>query len=286
MTQVVRLADLAFNWDSDDLGKWICEDLQGWYSSAPMRGGSRDLPAGNGSSESSKNYRSARPLLFIGHVKSHSKAVAREQMFDAFAAIQADGAPFELSVENEFGKRTLQVTLDGSAIVKPHRFLLGAYVEAALIAYDPIKYGELRSPSTGLPTSGGGLEYNLGAPSGALYYGTNGNLGRLTLSNAGTAEVWPVFVVTGELSSGFFIQRLDTGQMVRYDRVVPAGSSVRIDFRTGEVLVDDISDGSTYLTRYDFFSVQRGESYEVQFNAIGGSSGSPQMAGLHGDGYW
>jgi len=61
---------------------------------------------------------------------------------------------------------------------------------------------------------------------------------------------------------------------------------VAIDFRTGEVLVDGLSDGSTYLTGYSFWSVGPGESIEAQFNAIGGSSGTPTATWEIRDGYW
>lgn len=124
------------------------------------------------------------------------------------------------------------------------------------------------------------------APHGTLFYGANGDLGRATLTNSGTARVWPSVVLKGGLTAGFFVQRLDTGQVVRYDRIVPEGSTVTINFRTGAVLIDGLSDGSTYLTRYEFFSVGPGESIEVQFNAIGGSTGKPTATLTIADGYW
>lgn len=283
MSVSVTIDGLVFYGDgtSDD---WIYEAVPSWYSSAPMKGQSTDYPMSDGQSPIAKAYRSAKAFTFTGTLaaKTPAEAIGRWMQF---AAVQSDGRPFPFTVEDPFGVLTCMVTLDGSAEVLEINNL-GAEVEATFIAHDPIKYGQSRVVSTGLPTAGGGLEYPLHSPAGALFYGANGNLGRVTLSNAGTAAVWPSVVVSGGLTAGFYIQRLDTGQVVRYDRVVPDGSTLSIDFRTGEVLVDGISDGSTYLTRSEFFSIGPGVSADVQFNAIGGSSGTPMAAFTISDGYW
>jgi hypothetical protein len=150
-----------------------------------------------------------------------------------------------------------------------------ARVDATFICYDPVKYGPESTVTTGLPTPGGGLEYPLGDPGGALYYGALGTLGRVTLTNEGTADTWPVFEVSGTLVDGFQLRRIDTGDVLQYDRVVPAGTTVTIDCRTGAVLIDGVSDGSTYLTRDDFFSVPARGSCEVQFSAV--STGTDAM---------
>jgi len=285
MTISVTIDGLTFYGDGAN-SDWIYERLQGWYSSPPMRGQSQDRPAGDGAFGLAKAYRSARPLTFTGSLVGSSPSVAVTDLWMAFAAIQSNGEPFVLSVTDNFGTLSCTVSLDGPVVIDEITDY-GASVEASFIAYDPIKYAAATNPSTGLPTSGGGLEYNLGSGAGGeLNYGANGVLGRMTLTNSGTAAVWPSFSITGALTTGFFLQRLDTGQVVRYDRVVPAGSTVAIDFRTGAVIVDGLSDGSTYLTRYEFFSVLPGESFEVQFNAIAGSSGTPTATATIANGFW
>jgi len=251
-----------------------------------MRANAVDRPTGEGAFGSTKNYRAARALRFEGVLEGND--LATQQGFeDAFAAIQADGVPFPLSVENDLGTRSLlSVTLVGEAEIIPDPDFLGATVTARFLAYDPVKYGPEVPYSTGLASGGGGLEYNLGSPSGALYYGALGNLGRVTVTNAGTADVWPVVIVGGILDAGFYLQCLETGQIVRYDRVVPAGSTVTLDFRTGEVLVDGVSDASTYVTIDQFFPVPAGGSITVQFNSLGASSGTPTMTVSAPEGGW
>lgn len=264
---------------------WVCRRLQGWYSGAPIRDDAQDRPASDGAFGISKAYRSARPLRFEGALFADTAAEAQATLWRAFSAVQSDGVPFPLSVTDALGTLTATVSVSGSIEIDPLTDK-AARVLARFIAYDPVKYGPERNLVTGLPTAGGGLTYNLFDPAGALDYGANGNLGRVQLSNAGTAEVWPRLRIDGGLASGFFAQRLDTGQTVRYDRVVPLGSWVEVDFSTGAVVVDGVSDGSTYLTRGEFFSVPPGAQYDVQFNGLGTVSGTPLMTMTIADGYW
>ena len=258
--------------------------LAGWYGSPPNRASAVDRPSSDGAFGIVKTYRSARSLTFEGSLFA-STPNAAAVLWQTFAAIQADGRPISISVEDDFGTLTATGSLDGAVQVEEIN-AYAANVSAVFVCYDPLKYGPERTLVTGLPTAGGGLTYNLFNPAGALDYGANGNLGRVQLSNSGTAEVWPRLRIDGGLSTGFFAQRLDTGQTVRYDRVVPLGSWVDVDFATGAVVVDGVSDGSTYLTRGEFFSVPPGAQYDVQFNGLGTVTGTPQMTMTIADGYW
>jgi hypothetical protein len=280
------MTDVIFQgrtWKGDGTGDFVFQKLDGIDGGAPMRGSSDDLPNSDGAVALAHVDRSALPLKFIGLMRAATDAEGKS-MRRWFAALQSDGIPFELQyVESDGEVLTLTVTVNGVPYVEKWNERT-AYVEVSLIAFDPVKYGAKHTAVTGLSQPGGGLEYPLHSPSGALSYGSVGELGRVTLYNNGTADVWPVVHVTGALTLGFFIQRLGSGEVVRYDRVVPAGTTVDIDFATGETLVDGISDASIYLTRSEFFPVRPGESFEVQFNAVSGSSGSPQMTITNGDG--
>lgn len=258
--------------------------LDGWYGSPPNRASAIDRPASDGAFGIIKTYRSARSLTFDGSLFATTPNAAA-LLWQAFAAIQADGRPITISLEDDLGTLNVTASLDGAVRVEeinPY----AANVSAVFVCYDPLKYGAERTLTTGLPTAGGGLAYNLFNPAGALDYGANGNLGRVQLTNSGTAEVWPRLRIDGGLADGFFAQRLDTGQTVRYDRVVPLGSWVDVDFATGAVVVDGVSDGSTYLTRGEFFSVPPGAQYDVQFNGLGSATGTPLMTMKIADGYW
>lgn len=271
---MIELAGLTFN----DSGRgWVFADLLDWYTLPDSKSPNTPLPQGHGSFNPGQDWRSAAAISFTaGYVgESQADCIAAVEEFTAVGALTT-GPTMRVTDDLRTTSRDVSVRRIGV----PDFFGYDHYevhFAVDVLAWDPVRYGEAVAAATTLPTSGGGLEYNLhsGGAGGALYYGANGNLGRVSLTNEGTAETWPILEVTGELTSGFYVQALDTGQVVRYDRVVPAGSVVSIDFRTGEVLVDGASDASTYLTRDEFFSIPAGGSVQVQFNAIGGSSGSP-----------
>jgi hypothetical protein len=269
--------------DDAETGR-VYTNFPGWYGSPPMRANSVDRPNGDGAFSVSKARRSARVLTFDGALFGSTANAAMELWAD-FSSVQSSGVPVVITVADEYGTLSVTASLDGVVDVQPLS-REAATVTAQFVAYDPIKYGPDRLFVTGLPIAGGGLEYPLHSPAGVLSYGSNGVLGRVTVSNDGTAAVFPRVQIAGGLAAGFFVQRLDTGQVVRYDRVVPDGTTVDIDFRTGSVLVDGESDGSTYLTRAEFFPIEPGESVEVQFNAIAGSSGTPLMTLTSANGFW
>ena len=269
--------------DTGETGR-VYTRLAGWYGSPPVRADAVERPGADGAFSVSKAYRSPRSVTFEGNLFGASSNAAMV-LWSEFAGVQSSGAPVTITVEDDFGLLSAVASLDGPVSIEAIS-RDSASVTATFICYDPIKYGPVRTLTTGLPTSGGGLTYELFEPDGELDYGANGLLGRVTLTNVGTAAVYPKFTVTGALTTGFFVQRLDTGQRLRYDRVVPAGSNVVIDSRTGSVVVDGTSDGSTYLTVAEFFAVEAGASFDVQFNAIGGSSGTPLLAAQISDGYW
>lgn len=278
------LGGLTFS--ASDSASLVIESLDGWYSGPPVRSVVDNRPTANGAFGVSQVFKGARVITQRGTILADSLPDGMD-LWSSFAALQADGQPSMFSVTDDLGTRSASVTLAGPPEVSPIVAGYATYI-LQLVARDPVKYGPGTSVATGLPAAGGGLEYNLysGGAGGALYYGTNGDLGRITLFNAGTAETWPSVVITGELTTGFYLQCLETGEVVRYDRVVPAGTTVSIDFRTGEVLVDGVSDGSAYLTRDEFFSLPPMTTRTVQFNPIAGSSGTPTMTVTQYDGWF
>jgi hypothetical protein len=269
VTVRLTIGSLLFSSDATESNLGISEGgLQGWFSSPPVKTVPDDRANSDGVFGVSKVYRSARPINLPGLFTGTGDPVADALTWRMISGILAAGNSGTIEVDDPAGALTSDVLLTGDACV-----------------LTPLVNG---MASYELPTAGGGLQYNLGdgGSGGTLYYGANGNLGRITLTNGGTADVYPLFTVTGQLDGGFYIQRLDTGDQLRYERVVPAGSTVSIDSRTGEVLVDGTSDASTYLTRDDFFPVPAMSSIDVQFNPISTSSGTPTMTASQRDGWW
>lgn len=256
----------------------------GWFSSPAVKTFLTERPASDGAFGEIEFNRSARVITLVGDVLSSPGELSNDCL--RLAGLLAQGEPKMLTVnDGSLVLSSLVRPFGGGATVTPIDDRNAEFI-LSLVAVDPIKYGPVRSLATGLPVEGGGLEYELGEPAAALFYGTGGDLGRVSLTNAGTATTFPMFTVTGGMADGFFIQRLDTGQVVRYDRVVSLGSTVTVNMRTGAVVVDGTSDGSTYLSRAEFFGVEAGASFDVQFNALGAATGTPTMTVDVQDGYW
>lgn len=263
--------------------KYTMRDIAGWFGPPPEKTQVIERPNADGAFGQERFYRAARPITLSGLVLGDGDGFAD---WLALSALMSAGVPQMLTVTDPTGSKSALVKIVGSGSdLQPLVNGMAQYV-LSLLAFDPVKYGPLRELVTGLPVEGGGLEYPLHDPAGALFYGANGELGRVTVSNAGTAKTFPVVTVTGGMADGFFIQRLDTGDVVRYDRVVPLGTDVSIDMRTGAVVVDGTSDGSTFLSRSEFFGVEPGAEFAVQFNALGTVTGTPTMTVSTMDGFW
>lgn len=268
---------------SDAESGLVYTKLQGWYSSPPMRSDADNRPNADGAFGVVRAYRSARVITFEGALYSDSSAAAIE-LWSTFAGVQSSGSPVPFSVTDDFATMSTEVSLDGSVEIEDISPSV-ATVRAQFVAYDPVKYSAPVVSVASVPSVGGGLQYNLHA-AGVLEYGSNGELGRVSVTNSGTAKTYPVVTVSGGLAGGFTVSRLDTGERVQYERVVSDGSTVVMDFRIGSVLVDGVSDASASVTIADFFGVEPGATVDVQFTPIGVVSGAPTMTVSLSSGWW
>lgn len=147
-----------------------------------------------------------------------------------------------------------------------------------MIAADPLRYGVDQSVTTGPPMSGGGLLFPLGTTPTAYWdFGADGQSGRVSVTNDGTAAVWPTLTATGGMSGGFVATNVTTGATVRFERPIPDDSVVSVNQRTGRASIDGQSDVSGFITQREFFSVPAGATHQVQFSVLGSTSGTPQF---------
>lgn len=280
---MIEIAGITFN----DTGRgYVFADLVDWYTLPDSKAPNDPIPQGHGSFDPGTDWRSAAaPSFTAGYIgDSAADCLAAVEAFTG--AVTAPAVPL-MRVTDSIRATSREVSIRHIGVpdfLAYDSFEVHFAVDA--LAWDPVRYGDETTAVATLPSAGGGLEYPVGSPSGALYYGANGNLGRVSVSNSGTADTWPTFTVTGALDAGFLIQCLDTGDAIRYDRVVPAGTTVTVDSRSGAVLVDGVSDASTYITRDEFFAIPAGGSCEVQFSSLGASSGSPTMTVGYRSGWW
>lgn len=261
---------------------YTISSLAGWYGPPPEKTQVVERPNADGAFGQDRFYRAARPITMSGLVLSDGEGF---EDWLALSSVMSAGRPQALTVTDSMGSQSSVVKIVGSASeLRPLVDGVAAYV-LSLIAFDPVKYGEPVVSSVGVPAAGGGLQYPL-HNAGVLEYGAVGELGRVTVENTGTAKTYPFITVLGGVADGFRVSRLDTGEAVQYDRAVPDGTVVTLDFRTGTVLVDGVSDASSSVSQAQFFGVEPGLSVEVQFTPLGATSGTPQMTVELSSGWW
>jgi hypothetical protein len=267
--------------------------LDGWFSSPPVGTQTIDRPNADGAFGINQFFRTGRPITITGTFFGSGEDAATYTQYLGLAALQSGGIPSQFSVTDPSGTKSSQVMVySNGCILNPIVNGIATFT-LSLIAFDPVKYGPTTVLSTGTPTSGGGLEYALGdvggsvgSASGALFYGSLGNLGRVSLTNNGTAAVWPIFNITGGLPGGFYIQCLETGQVVQYSSIVPAGTTITLDMGGETVAINGIAGGDNFLTQLNWFSIPPKSTITVQINPIAGTSGSPTLQASIADGFW
>lgn len=147
-------------------------------------------------------------------------------------------------------------------------------ISIPLLAPDPRRYGPARTTSTGLPVTGVGVADPLIDP---FTEGGGGDPGRVTVTNNGTTDTVVTFTVTGGMSEGCELTRVDTGQRLRLEWPIAAGNTVLFDPDEGQVWLDGQSPISGYLTRADWWALGPGETVLVQFAALGDVTGTPTL---------
>lgn len=133
---------------------------------------------------------------------------------------------------------------------------LGWKYQVQIVCPDPYKYGPERTFTTGLPSPGsGGLVFPLFDGTGMLEFGTSGDSGRITLSNPGTDDAWPVFTVTGPVLGGLSITDVASGRQIVYAGDVPDGANLLIiDAQAGRATLNG-ADRTGELTVKQWFPV-------------------------------
>lgn len=184
---------------------------------------------------------------------SRAQREAAKLVFGRIARALRDGA--NVVGHDEDGDKTVWAKRSPGWKVRPFG-PLGLQYQAQIVCPDPFKYGPSRSFSTGLPAAAaGGLVFPLFNSTGLLEFGASGTSGRVTLSNPGTKEAWPVFQVAGPVLGGFSITDVASGRQIVYGGDVPGGSTLLIiDAAAGRATLNG-ADRTGELTVKQWFSV-------------------------------
>lgn len=271
----ITLGGITFG-GQDAIAGWGFSDLTGWYESTGSKSSISDRQQADGSFQIGRSYRkSAVPSFKAFYVDTDPGRV-----LDAAARVAAlggDGAPQTMVVMDERGAFSRIVSVRAADVTK---FTGGLDIAWGIdtFAADPLRYADAVVTTTGVPVSAGGLVWPLGSGSGYIDFGAASASGRATASNPGTAATLPLLEVTGGMSLGFVIADVMSGNYDRIDRVVPLGSTVFINQRTGRVTIDGPgNDIGQYVTRRDLLPVPAGGTRQFQLSPLGVVTGTPTL---------
>lgn len=153
----------------------------------------------------------------------------------------------------------------------------------SLIDHDATLLGEERTLSCGVPTHGGGILSPLASP--VRIEGSAGDPGRVEIVNEGSMSAPLLMRVSGGLSQGVRLHKVETGEAVELDWPILDGQTVILDSAGPTVMLDNQSDISGRLVQDSWFDAspvdpvtgQPGVS-TIQFTPLGEISGNPMLS--------
>ncbi|MDJ0323164.1 hypothetical protein QMG61_05225 [Cryobacterium sp. PH31-AA6] len=248
-------------------------NLIDWYSITESKSDVRERPQAHGAFGIADDFRKSAVISFDGWCECDSWAETLTRMREVRRALNGN-RPALITVTDELGATSRTVSVR-TAPLKEDQFARRFTFAVDMVAPDANRYGPAASVSTGLPTSGGGIAYPIVYP---ISYGTPGNPGRVITENPGDEDTYSLLEVTGGLGGGFELTEGQTGQALRFERVIPLGSTVFLNPRTGRAYLDTPgNDVSGFLTRREWWSVPAQGSREIQFASIGVVTGTPTL---------
>lgn len=247
-----------------------------WYARSESKAEVNERPQAHGAFGIGNDWQSSLAPSIRGHWQGESPADAVRAML-RLNAIGAGGRKVLASFTDDLHTTSRWVSVRR---VTPEDYRGRKVVRFTIdmIAPDPLAYGPAEWVSTGPRVSGGGLLFPLGVtPTKFWDFGADGKSGRVEVANVGTADVWPTLSMSGGLSAGFVVSDVTSGRTVRFERLIPEGSTVKINQRTGTASIDGQSDVSGFITVREFFSVAAESSHQIQLAVLGAVTGSPLL---------
>jgi hypothetical protein len=270
-------AQVVFGWDPYRVG-----NLTGWDDLPPARVDDNARPNAHGSFDAPV-WAGPRTVTLEGYCIDPAGRSTLLTALTGSAAIAGDASSGALTVA--FAGRTLaaaaRMTRSAMTIKNWGVGNFGWAIE--WWCPDPVRYGPGASASTPPANDPGGLVFPLGSP---LDFGPLATLGRLALTNPGSAPSYPRFTVTGPLVGGFELVEVNSGRRIRLERDVPDGSTVVIDAKAGSVSFDGSGGYEGYLTSRQWFAVPPVGAVDVLFTALGAPDPSALLTVEYAPAFW
>lgn len=265
--------------------------LAGWDERPDVRLTSIARPAAHGRLSGSA-LADERIVTLAGQIVSPDRDALLWEL-DAAMYLAEPGAPSEILTVTRAGR-----TLYADAQLTAFRTPTDGEWASGKVPYaiewrcaDPLRYGDPIAPSTGFPTSVGGLRYDLytdgaGGDLGFLDYGEASASGVVTLSNPGTAAVPVLLQITGPIpSQGFDVIQVGSGKRLTFEDPVGSGSVLVMDGATGAAVIDGNADRAGQLTWRDWPVVPPRSSIQLLFSPRGPRSDAT-MTAVFRPGWW
>lgn len=201
-------------------------DLVGFYDSSGPKLDNDERPNGDGDFDEEPVYDSALYFSIRGKIIAPGNPTAVFALRRQIMGLKALKSQWPVTVTDPLTTGTLSVRLVGKILFDVISEDGIAEFEIPVKAADPYRYGAPVRVSNGLPVSGGGLAFPITFP---ITFGAGGSDGRVIVLNSGDADTFPLLEVTGQLDAGFTIDQVGTGRQVRFERLVPLGSTVFLE---------------------------------------------------------
>lgn len=251
----------------------VVTDIQGWTKPASMRRTKTERAGAHGTF-SERGLKDERLISVSGHFYAPSRAEAAA-FTDRMAALLADGDEGLFTVNDaDLGERWAKVYLSGDPDVVWEGGT-DVFFTIDLSAPDPRKYGHKVITSTGIPTDGGGLAFDLfagqpvgiGTP-GILDFGPTGNPGTASFTNVGTADSAALLKVEG-FAPGFTITEVESGRRLVYTAEVLKGQYLILNPNDATVKLNGYADRSEFLTIREWTRTEGGKTSTFFFQTDG-----------------
>lgn len=257
---------------------FVYNRLQSWISGGTSKSSSRSRDRAHGSTEVDSIYFGELVVTFSGVYVGNSE-VETQRAKEWLTSKKNNGRKIKVTVTTAAGRTSRNGNV--IAVDIPHTSSLTTFEWSVDVqCRDPRRYGDEIVKSTTLATTGiGGLVFPIGTTERFIDFGDGGgNGGRVSLTNSGTAPAAVLLEVGGGvMSGGFIITDVPTGKTLKLTRLVPSGSTIYMNTRTGSATIDLQSSVTGQMTRKEWFTIPAGATHDIQFTAIGGTTGNPRM---------
>lgn len=242
--------------------KWSINKFDG-YDGSP--GSTVDLTQrarGHGAT-ASEAYLTARYMTIEGKIRAQSLDALEQAAKQLTRAVKLD--LFQMLVSEKRGVKQLMVRRKGDVVVDPITDTIATY-SLLLAADDPLKYGDLVTATTLLPSSTGGMVRPSTWP--RTWTGVSNN-GVIRVNNAGDEQA-PVWLrIDGPIpAGGWTITHQGKEQALTFasSLALAAGEFVTVDMENREVLAQGQAPRAGYVTSRGWFDLDPGDN-DIAFSA-------------------